>query len=70
MKRVDKVWNQKGAMVEEERGNPEERWLEARLRTDWSHWVNISAGPAVKSPNIYKTCKIEIFWISEWPNWK
>ena len=32
------------------------RLLEVRLRTNWSHCANIDAGPAVMSPNMYKTC--------------
>jgi len=38
------------------RGKPEDRYLEVRLRTNWSHCVNLNEGPAVISPNIYKAC--------------
>lgn len=37
-------------------GKPEERYLALRLRTNSSHCVNLYAGPAVMSPNIYNTC--------------
>lgn len=45
-----------GMVVERRWGKPEERFLAVRLRTNWSHCVNLNAGPAVKSPNIYKAC--------------
>lgn len=43
-------------MLEERWGKPEVRQLEVRLRTNWSHCANIDAGPAVMSPNMFKTC--------------
>lgn len=51
-----------GMVIEGRRGKPEERYLAVRLRTNWSHCVNLNAGPAVISPNIYKTC------ITQFPN--
>lgn len=47
--------------VEGRWGKPEEGYLEVRLRTNWSHCVNLNAGPAVISPNIYKACIAHTF---------
>lgn len=51
---------EEGEGIEWRRGKPEVRYLALRLRTKSSHWLNLNAGPAVMSPNIYNTC-ISIF---------